>query len=124
MVVGRQRKSLSSETTLTEDTSDPGLLTGLVRRLSHDVGGELRSNNMQGRVVKLKLRLADFTTFSRQKAVPAPIQSGEDVSRIALELLAAEVSHGRVFRLVGVGISSLDICQRSGNGRQLRFAGL
>jgi DNA polymerase-4 len=108
VVVQRDRKSVSAETTLAQDTGDPGFLFDLVDRLSRRVTRHLKRKEKQGRTVKVKLRLADFTTFTRQKTLPEPVQSPDDVAQAAKGLLRAELRPGRRFRLVGVGVSGFD----------------
>ena len=108
VVVERERKSVSAETTLPRDSGDPDLLIELVNRLSQRVGAHLERNGAQGRTVKIKLRLADFTTFTRQTTVPYPVRSASEVATVAGDLVRVEVRPGRLFRLVGVGVSGFD----------------
>ena len=53
----------------------------------------------------MKLRLADFTTFTRQTTLAEPVASPADISSTAAALLRRELHPGRLFRLVGVGVS-------------------
>lgn len=108
VVVERDTKSVSAETTLSLDTDDPSALIELVNRLAERVGGQLERNDMHGRTVKLKLRLSDFTTFTRQKTLRELVQASDDIAREARSLLRAEVGEGRRFRLVGVGVSGFE----------------
>ena len=126
VVVERKTKSVSSETTLSRDTGDREVLQDLVGRLSQDVAQSLRSKALRGRTVKLKLRLSDFTTFTRQRTVDEPVDSSEDIARTAGVLLDAELVQQRRFRLVGVGVSEFDNSRREGvkqEGSQLKLAG-
>ena len=106
--VRRARKSVSAETTLVRDTGDPEALVELVSRLSQRVGVHLGSRGLQARTVKLKLRLADFTTFTRQRTVAEGVDGPETLDTVARALLRAELAPGRLFRLVGVGVSGFD----------------
>lgn len=106
--VNRDTKSVSSETTLVIDTGDPDALEELVNRLSHDVAGDLGRKGLWARTVKLKLRLSDFTTFTRQVTVPEPVHTSDQIAEPANALLTAELGPGRLFRLVGVGVSGFD----------------
>ena len=124
--VDRGTKSISAETTLTKDTGDEEVLRDLVVRLSQEVALSLKRKSLRGRTVKLKLRLSDFTTFTRQRTVPEPVQSPVDIARTADALLEMEMAPGRLFRLVGVGVSGFDNRQKDGEkqpGSQLRLAG-
>ena len=104
----RDTKSVSSETTLVRDTGDPDALQELVNRLSRDVSRSLERRDLRGRTVKVKLRLSDFTTFTRQKTLPGPVQESDRIADAAGDLVRAEVAPGRLFRLVGVGVSGFD----------------
>ena len=104
----RDRKSVSAETTLSQDTADPQALFELINRLSQRVNEDLRRHELEGHTVKLKLRLADFTTFTRQKTLTEPVQDAGEIAGTAGALLRAEVQPGRLFRLVGVGVSGFD----------------
>ncbi len=104
----RARKSVSAETTLAQDSDDPEELIELVGRLSQRVGGHLSSRGLHARTVRLKLRLADFTTFTRQKAVPEGVDDSMGVEAVAVALLRSELAPGRLFRLVGVGAVGFD----------------
>ena len=104
----RDTKSVSSETTLAQDTGDPDALLELVRRLSSDVSRSLERRGLQGRTVKVKLRLSDFTTFTRQKTMREPVQASDQIAEAASALVRAETGPGRLFRLVGVGVSGFD----------------
>ena len=108
VVAHRERKSVSAETTLAHDTSDADDLHRLTEELSLRVWRQLDRAKLRGRTVKLKLRLADFTTFTRQSTLPDSVASPEDVALAAASLLRRELRPGREFRLVGVGVSGFD----------------
>ena len=108
VVEHRERKSASAETTLSTDTEDPDMLRELVDRLSQRVARQLDSTGIGGHTVKLKLRLSDFTTFTRQVTLPAPVVSSDEIAVAARSLLTPEIQPGRCFRLVGVGISGFE----------------
>ncbi len=106
--VNREAKSISSETTLPRDTGDREVLRDLVVRLCQDVSAALKRRSLRGRTIKLKLRLSDFTTFTRQSTVTLLVESPEEIARTAMLLLEAEMAPGRLFRLIGVGVSGFD----------------
>lgn len=124
VVVRRETKSVSAETTFTKDVGDPEELQEVVNRLSQRVSQQLRQKQLQGRTVKLKLRLSDFTTFTRQRTLPYAVQSADDLSQYAGVLLRAELFGRRRFRLVGVGVSGFEQSDEvPEDPRQLRFTG-
>ncbi len=104
----RDTKSVSSETTLIRDTGDPDALRELVNRLSQDVSRSLERRDLWGRTVKVKLRLTDFTTFTRQATLPEVVQASDQIAEAAWILVGNETGPGRTFRLVGVGVSGFD----------------
>ena len=108
VTVERDTKSVSAETTLPQDTDDEEVLLDLVHNLSQRVARRLARGELHGRTVKVKLRLADFTTFTRQKSLAEAVQSSEEVALAAVALLRAELQPGRLFRLVGVGVSGFE----------------
>ena len=105
---GRDAKSVSAETTLLRDTGDPDALDALVSGLSRDVSRSLERRDLWARAVKVKLRLSDFTTFTRQTTMPEPIQSASEIAAAASALVRAETAPGRLFRLIGVGASGFE----------------
>lgn len=104
----RDAKSVSSETTLLRDTGDPEALDELVSRLSRDVSRSLERRDLWARTVKVKLRLSDFTTFTRQTTVSEPVQAAAEIAAAASALVRAETAPGRLFRLIGVGASGFE----------------
>ncbi len=124
VVARRETKSVSAETTFARDTGDAEMLQEVVNRLSQRVAQQLRRKELQGRTVKLKLRLSDFTTFTRQRTLPHAVQSADELSRSAGELLRAELYGRRRFRLVGVGVSGFERSEaHPEEPRQLKFVG-
>ena len=60
-----------------------------------------------GRTVTVKLRAADFRTATRQLSLPAHPASGDDIMRVAMQLLDRfEFGTGTRYRLVGLGLSN------------------
>ena len=104
----RDTKSVSSETTLVTDTGDPEALQELVNRLSQDVSRSLERRELWGRTVKVKLRLSDFTTFTRQVTLAEAVQASNHIAEAAVSLVRKETGPGRTFRLVGVGVAGFE----------------
>ena len=121
--VNRDRKSVSAETTMARDTGDPQELSELVQKLSQRVARDLSRRELRGRTVRVKIRLADFTTFTRQKTLSEPVQTAEEIAEAAGTLLRAELQPDRLFRLVGVGVSGFRQ-EMSEEPLQPRLAGL
>ena len=102
----RVTKSVSSETTFPDDIGDTGELRRVLDELAAGVADSLERKGLQGRTVTVKMRLADFTTFSRQSTLPEPSNEVAPIRELAWRLLSAELTTGRSFRLLGVGVSN------------------
>ena len=102
----RVTKSVSSETTFPDDLGDTEELRRVLAELADGVAGSLERKELQGRTVTVKMRLADFTTFSRQSTLPTPSNDAAPIRDTAWRLLSAELTPGRSFRLLGVGVSN------------------
>ena len=102
----REAKSVSAETTMAIDVDDEGLLVKELRRLSEGVSARLRRSQLMGRTITLRLRLSDFTTFTRRRTLPEATDSQEVIYNAAYELLMVELAPGRRFRLIGVGMTN------------------
>lgn len=102
----RDAKSLGHELTFAEDLTTEDEVHGVLLQLAEMVGRRLRRHGVRGGVVRLKLRYGDFTTFTRQRAVPA---TDDDllIAGVARELLAACWDRSRGVRLLGVTAASL-----------------
>ena len=102
----RVTKSVSSETTFPDDIGDHEELRRVLDDLANGVADSLERKDLQGKTVTVKMRLADFTTFSRQSTLPSPSNDAEPIREMAWRLLSAELTTGRTFRLLGVGVSN------------------
>ena len=110
-------KSLSHEETFSEDLYSEQRVATEIFRMADAVGKRLRGLGILGSTVNLKVRLKDFSTFTRSVTLPNPTDSGKVVGRNAVNLLESiETSSG--VRLLGVGVSNLT---ESDLGLQLSF---
>jgi len=101
------RKSVSHERTFAEDTTDRGFLERVLFRLSERCCRTLRDEGLVGRCVTLKLRLADFRTFTRNRSLLSSTDSDVEVFAAARELLRGFELPRVAVRLVGVSVSAL-----------------
>ena len=102
----RITKSVSSETTFPDDLGDTKELRRVLEELAGGVAESLERKGLRGRTVTVKMRLADFTTFTRQSTLASPSNEPGPVRDLAWRLLSAELTTGRTFRLLGVGVSN------------------
>lgn len=104
-------KSVSGETTFSDDVDDPAELARRLWPLCERVANRLKKKKLAGRTVTLKLKTARFRTLTRSQSLTAPTQFAETLFRAAHPLLVG-AADGRRFRLIGVGLSGL--CSEEG----------
>ncbi len=101
-----ETRSISSETTLHDDTADFPKLRRVLWQLSESVSERTKKAGLAARGVTLKLKTADFRVMTRNRHLQHPTQSAEEIFFVGEGLLARETD-GRTFRLIGVGVHDL-----------------
>jgi DNA polymerase IV len=109
-----ERKSVSSETTFFEDTSDLSVLEDHLWRLSVKTADRAKAEGVVGVVVTLKLKTSDFKPVTRRVSLHEPTQLAQEVFRTARPLLAKEANGKVRYRLIGVGLSGLSAYKADG----------
>ena len=99
-------KSISAETTFGEDLAELGALTARLWPLCEKVARRLKSAELAGRTVTLKLKTAEFRILTRSTRLDDPTRLAEVIFQAAKPLLA-RAADGRRFRLIGIGASDL-----------------
>jgi DNA polymerase-4 len=108
VVSSHKRKSWSSENTFQTDITREEVAE-YVTREAHELWDAMTQRGMHGRTVTVKLRTPDFKTATRRKTPERPIESGDDLARIAVDLIEKfDFPPGSRFRLAGVGMSNFD----------------
>jgi DNA polymerase IV len=96
-----EAKSLGQEHTFGADTADLEKLRKTLLTLCDAVAQRLRAHGLKARTVTLKYRDETFRTLTRAETLGAPLDSGNDLFRVAWRLF--EGVHGpRKVRLLGV----------------------
>lgn len=110
-------KSVSAETTLSEDLKDPDLLRAHLWRLAEKVSARCKAKEISGHTITLKLKTNDFRTITRSVSRDAPTQLADVLYHSTEASLAALLGH-HAYRLIGIGlsnlVSSIDEAQDSG----------
>ena len=101
-------KSVSNEMTFHEDQDDEVGLLKILRGLSEKVGSRLRKAGLAGSVVQIKIRYADFSTYTRQTSMKECTNLDQEIYDEAQRLFLKHWQSGRPVRLLGVGVTSLD----------------
>tara|TARA_R110002111_G_scaffold191869_1_gene258138 strand:+ start:29282 stop:30469 length:1188 start_codon:yes stop_codon:yes gene_type:complete len=109
VVPERQAKSISRETTFSQDVTDLEILKTVLIELVEDVARRLRKNELRGRTIQLKIRYDDFSTFTRSVTVPQPTDITHEIEQAALLMLEQRLpARPLSIRLIGVGVSGFD----------------
>jgi DNA polymerase-4 len=115
----REEKSIGAEETFDRDLPWGPELRREILRMADKAAHRLRRAELMCWTVSLKLRTADFRTFSRSRKLAAPTDRTKAVNAVAQELAAGLGSAGGAVRLVGVRLE--DLASRSGQPVQLAF---
>ena len=106
VVPDRGAKTISNETTFDTDIADFTTLEKTLWRLSEKVSSRLKSSELAGSTITLKLKTADFRQRTRSQSIQAATQLAAKIFAISREMLAKEID-GTAFRLIGTGVSAL-----------------
>jgi DNA polymerase-4 len=100
---------ISTEETFDTDIEDHAELRSELIRLADRSSARLRERGLATSCVTVKIRRADFTTFTRQRHIEPPTQETRVISRVAVELLDAWLATRptAALRLLGVGVTKL-----------------
>jgi DNA polymerase-4 len=112
----REEKSISAENTFSQDIGNPAALRAELSQLADRACERLRRKQLAARCVGIKIRRADFTTFTRRKVVAPPTHDGRTIAKLAHELLARWLTEnpGQKLRLLGVVLSDLSTATQLG----------
>lgn len=101
-----EAKSVSSENTFNENTTDLTFLMSELVRLSEKIAFELRQDGKVAGCVAVKIRYPDFETTSRQTTIPYTC-ADDEIIPIAKDLFHKLYKKGQPIRLLGVRLSEL-----------------
>ena len=101
-----ERKSISAETTFSDDISDLEALKDKLWQVCLKTADRSKAKDMAGSVVTLKLKTANFKSITRRRTLNQPIQLADALFHALEPLLESEVK-GQSYRLIGAGISAL-----------------
>ena len=99
-------KSISNETTLSENTSELRILEVHLWRLCEKVSSRAKSKGLAGSVAILKLKTSNHKLITRRVTLRDPTNLADALFRMIFPLMKASISNGP-FRLVGAGLSGL-----------------
>jgi DNA polymerase-4 len=100
-------KSVSHEETFGHDLDDEGRILRELLGLSRRVGSRLRADGYAARTVVLKVRLANFSTLTRSRTLPAPTDVAAEIYEVVTSLYRGLPGAKRRIRLLGVQTTGL-----------------
>jgi len=107
----RETKSVSRETTFSQDLRDPGELEAVLLLFATRVASQLRHEQLVARTVTLKLRHDDFHTVTRSATLPEATDLDRDLFETARGLLTNAFGdvrrRDRGVRLIGLAATNL-----------------
>lgn len=109
VIASREEKSISAEETFAVDLGDRGTMDARLLELAERTTTRMRARALTAGTVQIKIRQADFTTFTRQRVLNPPSNGTDQIYAAARDLLDAWLrdNPGVKLRLLGVGGSDL-----------------
>jgi DNA polymerase-4 len=100
-------RSMGADETFARDTDDRDVVVRELLRLSARVAGRMRSAQVAGRTVTLKVRFSDFTTITRSRTLAEATDVTVEIHRVVTRLYDALGLQRARLRLVGVRVEGL-----------------
>ncbi|WP_413993421.1 DNA polymerase IV [Labrys okinawensis] len=104
----RPRKSSGSETTFSDDLTEPADIEAGVLAMADEVWAWCEKAQAFGRTVTVKIKYADFQQATRSRTLPAPVHSQESLRAISIDLVRSVYPPTRGIRLLGVTMSGFE----------------
>lgn len=99
-------KSISRSGTFQEDTNDLVKIAGFLELLVESIHRALLKDGFLFKVITLKVRYDDFSTYTRSKTVPVWTSDIFVIKKISMQLFSEFIGRQKI-RLVGIGVSRL-----------------
>ncbi len=100
-------KSISHEHTFSVDTAEAETLDAMLVRLAEMVARRLRDHRVFARMLQIKLRYSDFSTFTRARTLERATQVDAELAAAARDLFHQHWT-GKTIRLLGVYAQNLE----------------
>lgn len=104
----REQKSIGKERTFFDNIGDPDELRALLLDFTEEVARSLREDKLTCRGITLKVRLGDFSTFTRSATLGRPTDSTKVIWAAASDLLSKWIAERQgSLRLMGISLHGL-----------------
>jgi DNA polymerase-4 len=104
----REMKTVSAENTFNTDLSTLEDLSTALLEVTERLSERLKAKNVVGDTVTLKLKSTGFRLRTRARHLMMPTQLANVIYDTGLSLLEREID-GTAFRLIGIGVSGLEV---------------
>ncbi|MBK9104041.1 MAG: DNA polymerase IV [Saprospiraceae bacterium] len=101
-----EQKSMSKERTFSEDTLDMKFIRSMLGAMVDELAFDLRQDARLTSCITVKIRYADFNTFTKQRRISYTAQTRTLIAH-ALELFTDVYERRQLIRLIGVKFSGL-----------------
>ncbi len=101
-----EQKSMSKERTFTEDTLDVNFMKNMLKKMVDDLAFELRNDKKLTSTITIKVRYADFNTFTKQKRISYTANDSV-LGKLATDIFDQLYERRQLIRLLGVKFSGL-----------------
>jgi DNA polymerase-4 len=108
VVPDRPRRSSGSETTFSNDLTDPADIEAGVQAMADEVWAWCEKARVFGRTVTVKIKYANFLQTTRSRTLPAIVTSQETLRNVSIDLVRTVFPPAKGVRLVGVTLSNFE----------------
>ena len=107
VVVDEPEKSISAAESFAYDLENEEEILRELLRLCEKATYRARQSEYKAHTISIKVRFSDFTTISRSKTLPLPINGIQETYAVAKQLFIALKLGGARIRLIGVALENL-----------------
>ncbi|HPV15674.1 MAG TPA: DNA polymerase IV [Candidatus Cloacimonadota bacterium] len=111
----REPKSISCEHTFNEDISEMGELVQHLKELVERLVSRMNNKQIQGKNIMLKIKYDNFELVTRSVSLNQSTADKKIILKQAQKLLVENWDESRKIRLLGVGLSRLDLGSGTSN---------
>jgi DNA polymerase-4 len=112
VVVSRETKSISSESTLESNTKDRAALGKEIKYHAESVAERLRREKLRACTITIKIKYSDFSLVTRGHTIGKATDSSRAIVDAAMKLFMDNPLRSKV-RLMGVGASNLESSEKN-----------
>jgi nucleotidyltransferase/DNA polymerase involved in DNA repair len=105
--VNQDLKSISQEMTFSKDVMDREVIRLELMEMSEMIGHRLRAHKVFASTIRLKIRYADFSTYTRQVHLSQPVDQDTIIFDTGLKLFNEFWDQRSKIRLIGLGATQL-----------------